>query len=382
MLSTTLFHIGPFNICFWNIVFLAIIFLVAAIMRRIVQNSIRIYMQSANIDLGGRRMVWLRLFSQSVYLVAIYVAILSLKFNNKDITIADFLSFKVIELPNFSLDFRDILVIISVFFGAKIVVNLTKIFISRKFNNSRNRDVAKEYVYVQVAKYIIYVFSILLCFQILEIDLTLFLTGSAALLVGVGLGLQDVFKDMFAGVVMLVENNVRVGDIVEIGGNTITSGMSNESMVVKILKINVRTTQIQTREGNVLIIPNNQLTSSPVENWSHGSELTRFSIKVTVEYNSDIELIKKLLIQAATTHPKVKKEQPITVLLTNFGDKGLELELYFWADQSWEILFYKSEIRFEIDRLFRQHKITIPYPKRSVHVESANINSPSNPSSI
>lgn len=382
MLSTTLFHIGPFNICFWNIVFLAIIFLVAAIMRRIIQNSIRIYMQSANIDLGGRRMVWLRLFSQSVYLVAIYVAILSLKFNNKDITIADFLSFKVIELPNFSLDFRDILVIISVFFGAKIVVNLTKIFISRKFNNSRNRDVAKEYVYVQVAKYIIYVFSILLCFQILEIDLTLFLTGSAALLVGVGLGLQDVFKDMFAGVVMLVENNVRVGDIVEIGGNTITSGMSNESMVVKILKINVRTTQIQTREGNVLIIPNNQLTSSPVENWSHGSELTRFSIKVTVEYNSDIELIKKLLIQAATTHPKVKKEQPITVLLTNFGDKGLELELYFWADQSWEILFYKSEIRFEIDRLFREHKITIPYPKRSVHVESANINSPSNPSSI
>jgi small-conductance mechanosensitive channel len=382
MLSTTLFHIGPFNICFWNIVFLAIIFLVAAIMRRIVQNSIRIYMQSANIDLGGRRMVWLRLFSQSVYLVAIYVAILSLKFNNKDITIADFLSFKVIELPNFSLDFRDILVIISVFFGAKIVVNLTKIFISRKFNNSRNRDVAKEYVYVQVAKYIIYVFSILLCFQILEIDLTLFLTGSAALLVGVGLGLQDVFKDMFAGVVMLVENNVRVGDIVEIGGNTITSGMSNESMVVKILKINVRTTQIQTREGNVLIIPNNQLTSSPVENWSHGSELTRFSIKVTVEYNSDIELIKKLLIQAATTHPKVKKEQPITVLLNNFGENGLELELYFWADQSWEILFYKSEIRFEIDRLFRQHKITIPYPKRSVHVESANINSPSNPSSI
>jgi small-conductance mechanosensitive channel len=372
MLSTTLFHIGPFNICFWNIVFLAVIFFIAVLLRRIIQNSIRMYMQSANIHLEGRRMMWLKLFSQSVYLLAIYIAVLSFKFNNKDITIADFLAFELISLPSFKLNFSDLLVVISVFFGARILVNLTKIFISRKFNNRKNRDVAKEYVYEQVSKYVIYVFSILLCFQILNIDLTLLLTGSAALLVGIGLGLQDVFKDMFAGVVMLIENNVRVGDIVEIGGQTATSGMSKESMVVKILKINVRTTQIQTREGNVLIIPNNQLTSMPVENWSHGSELTRFSIKVTVEYHSDIELIKKLLVKAALSHPKVKKEEPITVLLNHFGENGLQLELYFWADQSWEILFYKSEIRFEIEKLFRQHNVVIPYPKRSVILENKN----------
>ena len=104
-------------------------------------------------------------------------------------------------------------------------------------------------------KYVIYVFAILFSFQVLNVNLTIFLTGSAALLVGIGLGLQDVFKDMFSGIVLLVEGNIRVGDIVEIDG-----GGKSAVMVAKILKINVRTTQIETREGNVLIIPNTKLT--------------------------------------------------------------------------------------------------------------------------
>jgi small-conductance mechanosensitive channel len=105
-----------------------------------------------------------------------------------------------------------------------------------------------------------------------------------------------------------------------------------------------------------------------VENWSHGSELTRFLITVTIEYGANTELIKRLLKQAALAHPKVKKSHPIFVRLANFGDSGLELELIFWADQSWDINNYKSEIRFEIDRLFREYGITIPYPKRTIYM--------------
>jgi small-conductance mechanosensitive channel len=143
--------------------------------------------------------------------------------------------------------------------------------------------------------------------------------------VGIGLGLQDVFKDMIAGVVLLVEGNLRVGDIVEIYGTTKTNQKSSTAIVAKILKISVRTTQIQTREGNVLIIPNTRLTQEQIENWSHGSELTRFTINVTVDFGSDIEQIKRLLIQAAMAHPKVKKSHPVIVRLANFGDNGLEL---------------------------------------------------------
>lgn len=371
MLSETLFNIGPFNICFWNLVFLAIIFLTAAIMRRFVHRFLKRYAKSANINLQGRRLAWLKLISQSVYLIAIYVGVLSFKFNNPNITFKDFLNFEILELGKIKLHFYDILVIVSVFFGARIAVNLSKLFIGRKFRTNEHYDIATEYVYVQIAKYVIYVFSILFCFQVLNIDLTLLLTGSAALLVGIGLGLQDVFKEMIAGVVLLFEGNIRVGDIVEINSSAKGGSNYSEGIVAKILKINVRTTHIQSRDGNVLIIPNTRLTQEQVENWSHGSELTRFIIPVTVEYGTNAELVQTLLKQAAMAHPKVKKTHPVFVRLADFGDNGLKLELVFWADQSWDISNYKSEIRFEIDRLFREYKISIPYPKRSVVIEKS-----------
>jgi len=368
MFSETIFNIGPFNICFWNLIFLAIIFLIAAILRRVVHKLLKNYAKSANINIQGRRLTWLKLISQSVYLLAIYVGVLSFKFNNKDITFGDFLNFKIIDLESFNLDFYDILVIVSVFFVARITVNLVRLYLGRKFKKSESHDLATEYVYMQVARYVIYVFSILLCFQILNVDLTLLLTGSAALMVGIGLGLQDVFKDMFAGFVLLFEGNIRIGDIVVI--NSIESNSGSEGIIAKIVKINVRTTEIQTRDGNMLIIPNTKLTQEQISNWSHGSELSRFKIDVTIEYGADTELVQRLLKQAALTHPKVKNTHPVSVILSNFGESGLEMQLIFWADQSWDISIYKSEIRFEIDRLFRENKIIIPYPKRSVIIEN------------
>lgn len=367
MLSTTLFHIGPFKICFWNLVFLSLIFLVAAILRRIVHRILKRYVKTTHINVEGRQLAWLKLLSQSVYLLAIYIAVLSFKFNNYNVTFKKFLTYKFIDFGSLKMDFADVLVIVSVFFGARILVNLSKLYIGRKFKRNTDYDPASEYVYIQIAKYVIYVFSILFCFQLLNIDLVIILTSSVGLLVGIGLGLQDVFKDMIAGVVLLVEGNLRVGDIVEIYGTTKTNQKSSTAIVAKILKISVRTTQIQTREGNVLIIPNTRLTQEQIENWSHGSELTRFTINVTVDFGSDIEQIKRLLIQAAMAHPKVKKSHPVIVRLANFGDNGLELELIFWADQSWDINNYKSEIRFEIDRLFREYKIKIPYPHRTIN---------------
>jgi small-conductance mechanosensitive channel len=367
MLSTTLFKIGPFQICLWNVFFILIIFLVAAILRRILLRLLKKYAKSAKITIEGRRVTWLKMISQSIYLVAIYVAVLSFKFNNKYITFADLFKVKLIDLPNFKLDFSDLLVIVSVFFGARILVSFSTLLISRRLKRSKNYDKATEFIYVQIAKYFIYIFSIFFCLQLLNVT-SLLLGGSAAILVGIGFGIQDVFKDFVAGFVLLFEAKLRVGDVVEITPVSKAGSKSNETIVAKILKINLRTTEIQTREGNILIIPNTRLTQEQVENWSHGSELTRFTIKITVEYGSNTELIQRLLKQAALAHPNVNKNEPIMVRLADFSDNGLDLELIFWADQSWDINNYKSEIRFEIDRLFREYKIKIPYPQRVMHV--------------
>lgn len=366
MLSTTLFYIGPYKICFWNLIFLLLIFLVAAVLRRLIHRGLKGYVKSVNLQLEAKQLARLRLVSQSVYLLGFYIAILSLRYNNGRVTFDDFLQFKLFELNQFRFDFADVLVLISVFFGARIAVNLTRLYIAKRFRRSAHYDPGTEYVYIQLAKYFIYVFSIILGLKLLDIDLMILLTSSVGLLVGLGLGLQDVFKDIIAGMVLLFEGNLRVGDIVEISSKT-KNGSSADGFVAKIVKINIRTTQIQTREGNVLIIPNTHLTQDRIENWSHGSELTRFTIPVTVAFGSDLEIIKRILKQAALAHPKVKKSNPVIVRFADFGESGIQLELIFWADQSWDINNYKSEIRFEIDRLFRNYKIEIPYPQRVLH---------------
>ena len=139
-------------------------------------------------------------------------------------------------------------------------------------------------------------------------------------------------------------------------------------MIARVLKINVRTTKIENRDGNTLIIPNSTLTQEHIENWSISSELARFKIKVGVAYGSDTELVKELMKQAALSHPEVKKTEPVIVRMLDFGESALIMELLFWADQSWEVELHKSDIRFEIDRLFRQHGVTIPFPQRTLHV--------------
>ena len=116
------------------------------------------------------------------------------------------------------------------------------------------------------------------------------------------------------------------------------------------------------------IIPNNKLTQEHVENWSHGSELSRFKIRIHVAYGSNTELVTRLLKQAALSHPKVKKSHPVIVRLEHFGENGLEMDLLFWADQSWEIQNFQSDIRLEIDRLFREYKILVPFPQREVRL--------------
>lgn len=363
MLKETLFNLGPYHICLLNIFLFFLIFVVAVALRRILHRRLKQSFKNANIPIDGRLSNWLKVISQSVYLIAVYVAILSFNVNNKDVTFGDFLNFKLIESDYFVLSFYHILVIIAIFFGAKMLLNLARIYIIRKLRKNSENTAGTEYVYVQLAKYVIYIFAILMSLRAVNADLTLLLTGSAALLVGIGLGLQDVFKDIFSGLVLLFEGNIRVGDIVEI-----SNGGKTDSIVAKILKINVRTTQIETRDGNVLIIPNAKLTQEFIENWSHGSELSRFKITLTVEYGSPVELIKSLIAKAAMSHPKVRMHEEINVRLANFGSNGLELELIFWADQSWDINNYKSEIRFEIDRLFRENQITIPFPQSTVHI--------------
>lgn len=359
----TLFNLGHYKVSLLNILVVAGLMFIAFVLRRLVQRSLKKYLSGANIRLEGRRVTYLKIFTQSIYAIFAYIAILSFNLNNKDVTFGKFLESEIIKSSKFQLSFENILMVVLIIFGAKVLLNFVHLFLQRRFRKDNQFDKGTEYVYMQVAKYIIYIFAFFMCLGALNVEPSIFLGGSAALLVGLGLGLQDVFKDMFSGFVLLFEGSIRVGDVIEFN-----DGKSSESIVAKILKIHVRTTQIETRDGNVLIVPNTKLTQEYIENWSHGSHLSRFRIPITVHYGTDTQMVSDLLIQAAMSHPKVKKTEPVQVRMVEFGENGLQMELIFWADQSWDINEYKSEIRFEIDRLFRHYGIVIPYPQREVHV--------------
>lgn len=363
MFSYTLFYLGPYAVCLWNLIFLILIVIGSVLMRRIIHRNLKRMLRNQNIRVEGRRATLLRLLSQSVYIFAAYLAVKSFGFNNPNVRLIDFLQHELIPNDYFSFSFAQLIGILIVLFGSKMVLNFVKLFVVKRIKEKTELDVGTEFVYIQVAKYFIYLLAFMICLQILEVNLTVFLTGSAALLVGVGLGLQDVFKDIFSGVVLLVEGKIKVGDIIEI-----YNAGTNEPVVARIVKINFRTTQIETRNGNSLIVPNNKLTQEYIENWSHGSVMSRFVIDVSVAYGSDTELVKNLLKKAVLAHPQVSKKEEVTVRLKNFGDNGLEMDVVFWAEQSWEVNIYKSEIRFEIDRLFRMHGITIPFPQRDIRM--------------
>jgi small-conductance mechanosensitive channel len=361
----TLFKLGPYNVCLLNILIIGGLMMTAFILRRMIQRSLKRYLSEANIRLEGRRVTYFKIFSQSVYALGVYLAILSFSINNQEVSFKEFLDYKFIDTKKIKISFENVLLVVVIIFGAKVAINFVQLFLQRRFRNSDKYDKGTEYVYMQVAKYVIYTLAFFFCLSAMDVEPSIFLGGSAALLVGLGLGLQDVFKDMFSGFVLLFEGSIRVGDVIEL-----YDGKSSEAIVAKILRINVRTTQIETRDGNVLIVPNAKLTQEYIENWSHGSHLSRFRIHVTVHYGSDTQMVSDLLIQAAMSHPKVKKTEPVQVRLVDFAENGLLMELIFWADQSWDINQYRSEIRFEIDRLFRHYGISVPYPQREVYMHN------------
>lgn len=217
----------------------------------------------------------------------------------------------------------------------------------------------------QLVKYLVVVIAFIVIVRSFGIGLGLLLNGIAVLLVGIGVGLQDLFKDFASGLTLLFEGSTKVGDIIEIPNYN-----GEDKLIATVTEINIRTTKVETPDNNTIIIPNSVLTSQSVNNWSFGTPLTRFIIPISVEYNSNLDKIKSIMIDAAISHPKVKNTKPVFVRLKDFGNYGIDLELVFWVDQNFYINNYKSDIRFKIEKEFRANGIVIPFPQSDIYIKN------------
>ncbi len=226
-------------------------------------------------------------------------------------------------------------------------------------------DHSFRYTLFTFLKYILWVFSISMVLQSIGIKLTFLIASSAALLVGVGMGLQQIFKDILSGVFLLFEGIIRVDDIVEL-----------DEFVGRVLDIGVRTTRIMTRDNIIMIIPNSKFIEGNVINWSTIDEQTRFFVSVGVAYGSDVKKVEELLISCALVHPKISKKVKPKVRFENFGDSSLDFKLFFFSEHGFRVEWIKSDLRFCIDRKFRENGIQIPFPQQDVYLKQTGGGNP------
>ena len=273
---------------------------------------------------------------------------------------SEFLTYKLFEIGSYVITAGDVLTIVLIFVATRIFIAfLTRIF--TRMATRRNMDKGRQYSFLLLMRYFIWVFAISLMLHSSGIKLTFLIASSAALLVGIGLGLQQLFADFTSGVFMLFDGTIEQGDILQVG-----------EMVGIIEKINLRTTILRNRDDVIIIVPNHKFTEDMVINWSHNTKVTRFIVKVSVSYNSDMDKVKEVLLSCAARHPHVLTKDNLyktTVRMADFGDSGVRFDLLFYSDNMFRIESTKSEIRFLIWQAFKEQGIQIPYPQVDLHVK-------------
>lgn len=268
--------------------------------------------------------------------------------------VKEFLSLHVDFTKEISISILDMLIVVTVIVLTKVILKVLLKIITR---NLPETDKGKFNVVYGYFRWLIYIIILLVTLHSVGVNVTAVFAASAALLIGIGLALQTLFQDIFSGVFILLDQSVHVGDIIEIDGK-----------VGRVEEIKLRTTRAVTIDNKVLVIPNHLYLTNSLYNWTQNGSETRESVEVGVAYGSDVQLVKKLLLQAARTHPDVIAEPEPVVLFMDFGDSSLNFKLVFTLNDSFKATFPKSDIRFEIDKLFREHKVTIPFPQRDIHI--------------
>jgi small-conductance mechanosensitive channel len=270
-------------------------------------------------------------------------------------TLDELLNIDLIHFKAFTLTLGNVFSALFIILLAWGFLYLLKHYVLRVFYTRRNVPVGQQFAINQLLKYITYPLAILLAMQAVGIELSVLLAGAAALMVGIGLGLQQTFKDLFSGIILLIEGTVKVDDVLEI---------DNSTVVVK--EIGLRTSIVETRDEIVKILPNSKLVEDTVVNWSHNNRPTRFHVDLGVAFGSELSLVKTLLLQAAGEHPAILPSPEPTVQFREFANSSLNFRLLFYSYDFLRIDVVKSDLRFRIDELFRQHTITIPFPQQDV----------------
>ncbi|MFU8780304.1 MAG: mechanosensitive ion channel family protein [Kiritimatiellia bacterium] len=208
--------------------------------------------------------------------------------------------------------------------------------------------------------YFLMMLTALIALPMAGIPVTIFTVLGGAIAIGFGFGAQNLFNNLISGVILLFEQPIRVGDIVEI-----------DQEIGKVEEIGNRCVRMRRPDGADLLLPNSRFLEQRVINWSLFDDNIRGRVTVGVAYGSDTALVKQLLLETGAAHTKVHPQPVPLVLFDDFGDNALHFTLYFWCRVSRpiDLRMIESELRFSIDAAFRSAGVVIAFPQRDVHVD-------------
>ena len=247
-----------------------------------------------------------------------------------------------------------LLLVILSFVVARLFLKWIRVLLTRNMQEPDKLKFISFFKFVQYITYIIVGFAVL---SASGINVTPFLAASAALLVGLGLALQELFQDVIGGVFIFIDKSLLVGDIVEVDGK-----------VARVIEVTLRTTRAITRDDKIVVIPNHKFISEIIINYTQNHKTTRESVKIGVAYGSDVKKVEALLLQSVSEQRGVLKTPKSFVLFDDFGESALQFSVLFFISDSFSVPKIKSEIRFRIDQLFRENNISIPFPQRDIHI--------------
>jgi len=273
-------------------------------------------------------------------------------------TLRNFLEIEIVHIGEFVIQVYTVVTILLIFLITKLVLWAIRktVYSRRKF---KKLDRGSAYALFQIIKYTIWVIAVGLILETIGVKVTVLIAGSAALLVGIGLGLQQTFNDVVSGIILLSEQSIKIDDVLDIDGDVVT-----------IQSIGIRTSKALNTDDVSIIIPNSLITTNKVINWSHQTKKARFRIDVGVAYGSNIDLVINVLEESAFEHQDISDRESIEARLVNFGNSSLDFQVLFFSENIFRISKVKSDIRKNISKKFAENGISIPFPQMDLHLKS------------
>jgi small-conductance mechanosensitive channel len=267
----------------------------------------------------------------------------------------EFLDRKLISLAGAPITPGSLLVGTAVVFVAVTLANLLA-FSVRRLLRARGTAQGVQFAVAKIVRYAVTAIGVIGAINAMGFRLDALLAASAVLAVGIGFGLQNIAQNFISGLILLLEQPVRHGDFVRVGGTLGT-----------VEDIGLRATHIITRDEVTIIVPNSALITAEVVNHSRPTTSLRIRVTVGVAYGSDMDKVRRVLLDVAKGTDGVQSTPVAEVRLEDFADSAMTMGLYCWISNARDDLRIGSALRFAIEKAFRREGIEIPYPQRVVH---------------